>query len=163
LAILDILNDRAVITVGNLTAKISSNIFAVQQNGVACFDLYPNRQPLLGPTLRITSGPEPFQASSALNGKPRSFNPSGSSVCYPLNVKLCLTIRHLVCINTHMDSWVIIKMLQKNGWYKAGQSGSHIQFRHPSKKGRVTVPHPKKDIPIGTLRSIERQSGIKFK
>ena len=54
-------------------------------------------------------------------------------------------------------------MLEKGGWYKADQSGSHIQLRHPTKNGRVTVPHPKKDIPIGTLRSIERQSGIKFK
>jgi predicted RNA binding protein YcfA (HicA-like mRNA interferase family) len=56
-----------------------------------------------------------------------------------------------------MDSRTIIKLLEKDGWYKADQ------FRHPSKKGRVTVPHPKKDIPIGTLKSIERQSGIKFK
>jgi predicted RNA binding protein YcfA (HicA-like mRNA interferase family) len=62
-----------------------------------------------------------------------------------------------------MKSRTIIKILEKHGWYKADQSGSHIQFRHPSKKGRVTVPHPKKDIPIGTLKSIERQSGIKFK
>jgi predicted RNA binding protein YcfA (HicA-like mRNA interferase family) len=62
-----------------------------------------------------------------------------------------------------MDSRIIIKTLKKEGWYQADQSGSHIQFRHLSKKGRVTVPHPKKDIPIGTLRSIERQSGTKFK
>jgi predicted RNA binding protein YcfA (HicA-like mRNA interferase family) len=61
-----------------------------------------------------------------------------------------------------MDSRVIIKMLQKDGWYKVDQSGSHTQLKHPSKKGRVTVPHPKKDIPIGTLKSIERQAGIKF-
>lgn len=74
-----------------------------------------------------------------------------------------MTQVHLVCIDTHMDSRVIIKMLQKDGWYKVDQSGSHIQFKHPSKKGRVTVPHPKKDIPIGTLKSIERQSGIQFK
>jgi len=62
-----------------------------------------------------------------------------------------------------MDSREIIKILEKDGWYKADQSGSHIQFRHPAKKGRVTVPHPKKDIPFGTLRSIERQSAIKLK
>jgi len=62
-----------------------------------------------------------------------------------------------------MDSRSIIKMLKQNGWYEVAQSGSHIQFRHPQRKGRVTVPHPKKDIPIGTLKSIERQSGIKFK
>jgi predicted RNA binding protein YcfA (HicA-like mRNA interferase family) len=47
-----------------------------------------------------------------------------------------------------MNSWTIIRMLEKGGWCKVDQSGSHIQFRHPSKKGRVTVPHPKKDIPI---------------
>jgi len=61
-----------------------------------------------------------------------------------------------------MNSKAIIQLIQQNGWYKVAQSGSHIQFRHPSKKGRVTVPHPQKDIPIGTLRSIERQSGVKF-
>jgi predicted RNA binding protein YcfA (HicA-like mRNA interferase family) len=62
-----------------------------------------------------------------------------------------------------MDSRVIIKMLQKNGWYKVDQSGSHMQLKHPSKKGRVTVPQQRKDIPISTLKSIERQAGIKFK
>ena len=62
-----------------------------------------------------------------------------------------------------MYSSTIIKLLEKDGWYKVVQSGSHVQFRHPSKKGRVTVPHPKKDIPIGTLRSIERRSEIKFR
>jgi predicted RNA binding protein YcfA (HicA-like mRNA interferase family) len=62
-----------------------------------------------------------------------------------------------------MDSRKIIKELKLNGWYEVAQSGSHIQFRHPQRKGRVTVPHPKKDIPIGTLKSIERQSGFKFK
>jgi len=45
---------------------------------------------------------------------------------------------------------------------KIPKAGSHTQFRHPERKGRVTVPHPKKEIPIGTLKSIERQSGIKF-
>ena len=79
------------------------------------------------------------------------------------NQKMYLTIALSMCISTHMDSRKIVKILEKDGWYKADQSGSHIQLRHPSKKGRVTVPHPKKDIPIGTLRSIERQSGIKLK
>lgn len=68
----------------------------------------------------------------------------------------------IMCINTHMDSRIIIKMLKQDGWHKVDQSGSHIQFRHPFKKGRVTIPHPQKDIPIGTLKSIEHQSGIKF-
>jgi predicted RNA binding protein YcfA (HicA-like mRNA interferase family) len=62
-----------------------------------------------------------------------------------------------------MNSRAVIAMLRKNGWYKVAQSGSHMQFKHQEKKGRVTVPHPKKDIPIGTLRSIERQSGVSFR
>jgi predicted RNA binding protein YcfA (HicA-like mRNA interferase family) len=61
-----------------------------------------------------------------------------------------------------MDSRKIIKLLKQKGWYEVAKSGSHLQFRHARRKGRVTVPHPKKDIPVGTLKSIERQSGIKF-
>lgn len=37
--------------------------------------------------------------------------------------------------------------------------GDHFQFKHPQKPGRVTVPHPKKDIPKGTVVSIYRQAG----
>ncbi len=63
----------------------------------------------------------------------------------------------------YMNSRDIIKILEKDGWYKVNQKGSHVQFKHPAKKGRVTIPHPKYDFPIGTLKSIEKQSGIKFK
>ena len=62
-----------------------------------------------------------------------------------------------------MDSRTIIKKLEDDGWYKVGSKGSHVQFCHPEKKGRVIVPHPKKDISIKTLQSIERQSGIKLR
>lgn len=61
-----------------------------------------------------------------------------------------------------MNSRQIIKALKKDGWYEVAQKGSHVQFKHPDKKGRVTVPHPKKDLPKGTVTSIERQSGLKF-
>ena len=61
-----------------------------------------------------------------------------------------------------MKSTEIVKRIQADGWYKVAQKGSHIQFKHPVKPGRVTVPHPKKDIPTGTLRSIEKQAGIKL-
>jgi predicted RNA binding protein YcfA (HicA-like mRNA interferase family) len=57
----------------------------------------------------------------------------------------------------------IIKTLKADGWLEVARKGSHAQFKHPTKKGRVTVPHPKKDIPLGTLISIERQAGIKFR
>jgi predicted RNA binding protein YcfA (HicA-like mRNA interferase family) len=56
----------------------------------------------------------------------------------------------------------VIKQLQKNGWYEVSQVGSHKQFKHPTKKGRVTVPHPSRDIPMGTLKSIEK-AGIKLR
>ena len=61
-----------------------------------------------------------------------------------------------------MDSREIIKRLENDGWFKVAQKGSHVQFKHPSKKGRVTIPHPKKDIPAGTLKSIEKRSGLKM-
>lgn len=59
-----------------------------------------------------------------------------------------------------MRSADIIRALEADGWYEAAQKGSHKQFKHPAKPGRVTVPHPVKDMPPGTLRSIERQSGV---
>jgi predicted RNA binding protein YcfA (HicA-like mRNA interferase family) len=61
-----------------------------------------------------------------------------------------------------MQSREIIDSLTADGWRKVAQKGSHVQFKHPTKPGRVTVPHPKRDIPIGTLRSIEKQSGLKL-
>jgi predicted RNA binding protein YcfA (HicA-like mRNA interferase family) len=62
-----------------------------------------------------------------------------------------------------MDSREIIKRLKENGWYQVGTTGSHHHFKHPLNKGKVTVVHPKKDIPIKTLKSIEKQSGIKLR
>lgn len=56
----------------------------------------------------------------------------------------------------------VIKILVLDGWYEVSCDGDHHQFKHPTKKGRVTVTHPKKDIPIGTLKSIQQQSGLKF-
>lgn len=62
-----------------------------------------------------------------------------------------------------MDSRSIIAALKRDGWTLVASRGSHRQFKHPSKPGRVTVPHPKKDIPAGTLRSIEQQAGVKLR
>jgi predicted RNA binding protein YcfA (HicA-like mRNA interferase family) len=62
-----------------------------------------------------------------------------------------------------MNSRDVIKELRKDGWYEVNQVGSHKQFRHATKRGRVTVPHPKRDIPMGTLQSIEKQAGIKLR
>lgn len=59
------------------------------------------------------------------------------------------------------SSTEIIRQLEKEGWELERVTGSHHHFRHKEKPGRVTVPHPKKDIPPGTLSSIKRQAGLK--
>ncbi|HNB53106.1 MAG TPA: type II toxin-antitoxin system HicA family toxin [Anaerolineales bacterium] len=58
-----------------------------------------------------------------------------------------------------MDSREILARLKEDGWILVHVRGSHHQYKHPTKPGRVTIPHPKKDIPIGTLRSIYQQAG----
>ena len=56
----------------------------------------------------------------------------------------------------------ILRMLQEDGWFLAATRGSHRQFKHPSKPGRVTVPgKPSDDLAPGTLNSILKQSGLK--
>lgn len=61
-----------------------------------------------------------------------------------------------------MNSKDIINKLTADGWFEVRQKGSHKQFKHPTKSGLVTVPHPKRDMPKGTIRSIEKQAGIEF-
>ena len=54
-----------------------------------------------------------------------------------------------------------IRILEKDGWYLAKTRGSHRQFKHPSKTGKVTVAGKlSKEIPIGTLKSILRQAQL---
>lgn len=59
------------------------------------------------------------------------------------------------------NSGKLIRMLEENGWVHVATKGSHRQFTHPTKRGRVTVSHPNKDIPRGTTASIYRQAGWK--
>jgi predicted RNA binding protein YcfA (HicA-like mRNA interferase family) len=59
-----------------------------------------------------------------------------------------------------MKSREVIKRIKKDGWYEVRQTGSHLHFRHPTKPGTATVPHPKADLPIGTLKSISSQTGV---
>ncbi len=56
----------------------------------------------------------------------------------------------------------VLKILLADGWYEVACVGDHHQFKHPTKNGRVTLTHPRKDIPIKTLKSIEKQAGVKF-
>ena len=57
----------------------------------------------------------------------------------------------------------VIKALLADGWYLVNTVGSHHQYKHPAKAGRVTVKHPDKDIPRKTLDRIEEQSGLRFR
>ena len=56
----------------------------------------------------------------------------------------------------------VIAIIEKDGWYEVYQKGSHRQFKHPSKPGRVTIAgHPGDDLAPGTLGSIFKQASIK--
>jgi predicted RNA binding protein YcfA (HicA-like mRNA interferase family) len=61
-----------------------------------------------------------------------------------------------------VSSAEVIRRIRAAGWSQVRVKGSHRHFKHETRPGIVTVPHPKKDLPIGTLRSIERQSGVKL-
>jgi len=63
-----------------------------------------------------------------------------------------------------MNARQVIAALEADGWVRVKATGSHQQFKHPTKPGRVTVPmHGTKDLKRGTLASIERQSGLKLR
>ena len=68
-----------------------------------------------------------------------------------------------MCIILMVNSRDIIKRLKADGWYIHHIKGSHLQFKHPVKQGKVTVPHPKKDFPVGTLKNIFKQAGWEWR
>jgi predicted RNA binding protein YcfA (HicA-like mRNA interferase family) len=60
-----------------------------------------------------------------------------------------------------MRSADIIRELKADGWELDRVRGSHNVFKHPTKPGHVTVPHPKKDLGTGLVRAIRKQAGLK--
>ncbi|WP_151994254.1 type II toxin-antitoxin system HicA family toxin [Buttiauxella massiliensis] len=60
-----------------------------------------------------------------------------------------------------MDSRRLIAEIKEDGWILVRVNGSHQHFTHPTKAGLVTTSHPKKDLPIKTVKSIRKQAGIK--
>jgi len=55
----------------------------------------------------------------------------------------------------------IIKMLEKDGWYRVKAKGGHRQYKHPTKPGRVTIAGKTgDDLALGTLNSIFKQAGF---
>jgi predicted RNA binding protein YcfA (HicA-like mRNA interferase family) len=86
---------------------------------------------------------------------------------YTLPSKLCLAILpsyRLVALWAFViDSKEVLRRLKADGWEVVVVRGSHYQLKHPARPGRVTVKHPARDYPIGTLKSMERQSGVRLR
>jgi predicted RNA binding protein YcfA (HicA-like mRNA interferase family) len=60
-----------------------------------------------------------------------------------------------------MSSRELIRLIESHGWRLHKVEGSHHQFKHPTRPGKVTIPHPRKDLKPGTLNSVLKQAGLK--
>ena len=74
----------------------------------------------------------------------------------------CIDNSYVYSVYVSVKRGDVIKKLKADGWFLVNLKGSHQQFKHPTKSDRVTVPHPKKDLPIGTVKAIAKQAGIKL-
>lgn len=61
-----------------------------------------------------------------------------------------------------MESKEVIRILKANGWTHDRTRGSHHIFADPATGRIAVVPHPKRDLPIGTVKKLERDTGLKF-
>jgi predicted RNA binding protein YcfA (HicA-like mRNA interferase family) len=62
-----------------------------------------------------------------------------------------------------MTAREVVAALKADGWLLVRSKGSQAQYRHPTKPSLVTVPMHPGDLPIGTLKSIEKQAGVKLR
>jgi predicted RNA binding protein YcfA (HicA-like mRNA interferase family) len=66
------------------------------------------------------------------------------------------------CYNSGVKVKEIIEVIEQDGWYLVTTKGSHRQYKHPTKPGRVTVPGKlSADLAPGTQNSILKQAGLK--
>ena len=93
--------------------------------------------------------------------------PVGGAITEPPPIRHPVARYMTVCIITHtnnataMGSKELIKLIEAHGWHLVATRGSHRQYKHPTLPGRVTIPHPNKDLPRGTVQSILKQAGLK--
>ncbi len=66
-----------------------------------------------------------------------------------------------VVIITTVNSKQVIKMLEADGWELRNVKGSHHVFRHPTKPGHISVPHPKMDLGVGLVHKLLKQAELK--
>lgn len=62
-----------------------------------------------------------------------------------------------------MSSREVIEALKQAGWQLDSINGDHHHFKHSVLNGKVTVPHPVKDIPLAIIKYIEKQAGLKIR
>ena len=73
----------------------------------------------------------------------------------------CLVLGIDVIVSCSMKVREVVKQLEKDGWYLHATRGSHRQFKHPTKTGRVTVPGKMSDdLAPGTLNSVRKQAQL---
>jgi len=61
-----------------------------------------------------------------------------------------------------VQSRLLIKELEEAGWVLDRVTGSHHVFTHRYNPYTIPVPHPKKDLPVGTVKSIRRRAGLDY-
>ena len=61
-----------------------------------------------------------------------------------------------------MNSLDVTKVLLRNGWEHVRTKGSHWIFKDPTTGKIAVVPHPRRDLPIGTVKKLERDTGLKL-
>lgn len=79
----------------------------------------------------------------------------------PISGGYCIDFVLQVVIITTMNSKQIIKQLEADGWILRSVKGSHHVFIHPTKPGRISVPHPKPDLGVGLVHKLLKQAGLK--
>ncbi|MBV6273201.1 type II toxin-antitoxin system HicA family toxin [Alcaligenaceae bacterium CGII-47] len=60
-----------------------------------------------------------------------------------------------------MHSKDLIAVLKQAGWQLRGVKGSHHIYRHPTRLGHISIPHPKKDLGVGLVAKLLKQAGLK--
>jgi predicted RNA binding protein YcfA (HicA-like mRNA interferase family) len=76
-------------------------------------------------------------------------------------VGIVLTTLLMVVIVYTMKSAELIRQLMKEGWTLDRVAGSHHIFKHPTKPGHISVPHPKADLGKGLIHKLLKQAGLK--
>lgn len=79
---------------------------------------------------------------------------------YLLTMRIMRTIMKIYNRRKYLRFREVEKIILDDGWYLVNQKGSHRQYRHPQKVGKVTIPDHRGDIHPDVVKSIYRQAGL---